>query len=71
MGELNVEVRANARRVAQQIIGGVRQHEEQKDAARTVCVNQQDYRLIRFWNRQINTEMDDVLDAIYAALTDS
>ncbi|MBV8356832.1 MAG: DUF559 domain-containing protein [Deltaproteobacteria bacterium] len=33
--------------------------------------NQQSYGVIRFWNRRINTEMDDVLEAIYAALTDS
>ena len=47
------------------------QEKERRDTARTVYLNQQGYRVIRFWNGQINTEMDDVLEAIYAALTDS
>ncbi|MBV8453448.1 MAG: DUF559 domain-containing protein [Deltaproteobacteria bacterium] len=34
-------------------------------------LNQQGYRVIRFWNGQIPTEMDDVLEAIYTALVES
>jgi len=31
----------------------------------------QAYRMMRFWNEPVNTEMENVLEAIYAALTDS
>ena len=44
--------------------------EETKDAARTAYLNQQGYRVIRFWNEQINREMDEVLETIYFALAD-
>ena len=43
---------------------------EQKDAGRTAYLNAQGYRVVRFWNGQINAEIDDVLEAIYAALTE-
>ncbi len=46
-------------------------NEEKKDAGRTAYLNAQGYRVVRFWNEQINTEMDDVLEAIYVALTES
>ena len=45
--------------------------EERKDELRTAYLNQQGYRVLRFWNEQVNSEMEDVLQAIYAALTDS
>src|SRR5579872_6681421 len=45
--------------------------QEEQDAARTAYLNEQGYRVMRFWNGQISAEMDDVLEAIYAALTDS
>jgi very-short-patch-repair endonuclease len=44
--------------------------EETKDAARTAYLNQQGYRVIRFWNEQINREMNEVLETIYLALAD-
>jgi len=48
------------------------QHAEQKeqDAARTAYLTAQGYLVIRFWNEQVNREMDDVLEAIYAAFAD-
>ena len=45
--------------------------EERKDGLRTAYLNQQGYRVLRFWNEQVNTELQGVLQAIYAALTDS
>jgi very-short-patch-repair endonuclease len=45
--------------------------EERKDALRTAYVSEQGYRVMRFWNEQVNTEMENVLEAIDAALTDS
>ncbi len=44
------------------------QEEERKDAARTAYLSAQGYRVIRFWNEQVNTEIEDVLVAIYEAL---
>jgi len=37
---------------------------------RTAYLNEQGYRVLRFWNEQVNTEMEDVLQAIYVALMD-
>ncbi len=37
---------------------------------RTAYLNEQGYRVLRFWNEQVNTEMEDVLQAIYVALID-
>jgi very-short-patch-repair endonuclease len=58
------------RRLIVELDGG--QHAEQKehDAARTAYLTEQGYRVIRFWNEQVSREMNDVLEAIYAALTD-
>ncbi len=47
------------------------QEDEGKDAARTALLSERGYRVMRFWNEQVNREMDDVLEAIYPALTDS
>jgi len=44
--------------------------EERKDAARTRYLSEQAYRVIRFLNEQVNRELDEVLEAIYAALTE-
>ena len=45
--------------------------EERKDRLRTAYLNQQGYRVPRFWNEPVETELQGVLQAIYAALTDS
>ena len=45
--------------------------EERNDGLRTAYLNQQGCRVLRFWNEQVNTELEGVLQAIYAALTDS
>jgi len=45
--------------------------EERNDGLRTAYLNQQGYRVLRFWNEQVNAELAGVLQAIYAALTDS
>jgi very-short-patch-repair endonuclease len=47
------------------------EQEERKDSLRTADLEKQGYRVMRFWNNQINTELEGVLQAIYAALTDS
>ena len=41
------------------------------DIARTQCFEQRGFRVLRFWNHQVFTESDAVLDAIHAALQDA
>ena len=38
-----------------------------RDAARTSFLEKQGYKVIRFWNAEVLTELDAVLDTIYAA----
>ncbi len=59
------------RRLIVELDGGRHAEQKEQDAARTAYLTKQGYRVIRFWNEQVNREMDDVLEAIYAALTDS
>ena len=42
--------------------------QERTDALRTACLTGQGYRVMRFWNAAVNTEIEDVLKAFYAAL---
>ena len=59
------------RRLVIEVDGGQHAEQEDRDAARTAYLEEQGYRVVRFWNEQINAQMDEVLEAIYAALTDS
>ena len=43
--------------------------EERKDGLRKAYLNQKGYRVLRFWNEQINNELEGVLQAVYTALT--
>ena len=45
--------------------------EERHDAARTAYLREHGYRIIRFWNEQVNRENSDVLETIFCALTDT
>ena len=42
--------------------------QECTDLLRTAGLTEQGYRVMRFWNTEVNTEIEDVLEAIYAAL---
>ena len=42
--------------------------QECTDLLRTAGLTEQGYRAMRFWNAEVNTEIEDVLEAIYAAL---
>jgi very-short-patch-repair endonuclease len=59
------------RRLIVELDGSQHVDQKEEDAARTAYLNVQGYRVIRFWNEQVNREIDDVLEAVYAALTDS
>ena len=41
---------------------------EHTDPLRTACLTEQGYRMMRFWNAAVNTEIEDVLEEIYTAL---
>jgi very-short-patch-repair endonuclease len=45
-------------------------HQADKDAARTAYLSQRGYRVIRVWNNEVTSQMEGVLDRIYAALTE-
>jgi len=59
------------KRLTVELDGGDHADQRDQDAARTAYLAEQGYRVIRFWNEQVNREMDDVPEAIYVALTDS
>ena len=59
------------RRLLIELDGGQHAEQQEQDAARTAYLTAQGYRVIRFWNEQVNRALDDVLEAIYAGLTDS
>ena len=44
------------------------QHDEEWDAPRTAWLQSQGYRVIRFWNNDVLTNLDGVLQSIVAAL---
>jgi very-short-patch-repair endonuclease len=59
------------KRLIVELDGGHYADQRDQDAARTAYLADHGYRVIRFWNEQVNREMDDVPGAIHAALTDS
>jgi very-short-patch-repair endonuclease len=54
------------RRLVVEVDGG--QHTEEADAARTAALNAMGYRVVRFWNNDVLTNMDGVLQTILSAL---
>jgi very-short-patch-repair endonuclease len=42
----------------------------ERDMARTAALEAEGWRFLRFWNRQVMTDMDSVIDTISAALDD-
>ncbi len=47
------------------------EQEQRKNALRTAYLRERGYRVLRFWNEQVNAELEDVLLAIYEALKNS
>ena len=39
--------------------------EEREDGLRTAYLNQQGYRVLRFWNEQVNSELEGVLAKLF------
>jgi very-short-patch-repair endonuclease len=55
-----------SRRLVIEVDGG--QHDETADAWRTARLNEHGFRVLRFWNNDVLTNMDGVLQVIVAAL---
>jgi very-short-patch-repair endonuclease len=53
------------KRLIVELDGG--QHSQEADAARTAHLEELGYRVIRFWNNEVNDNLDGVLQAILAA----
>ena len=48
--------------------GGQHAASVEYDAARTACLNDRGYSVIRFWNNQVFAEIDGVKETIFLAL---
>ena len=57
------------RRLIVEVDGGQHAEQEAYDAARTDWLEEQDYRVLRFWNDAVLTETDAVIASIAEALT--
>jgi adenine-specific DNA-methyltransferase len=53
-------------RLVVEVDGG--QHDEKRDARRTAWLKQQGFRVVRFWNNDVLTNLDGVLEVIVAVL---
>jgi len=47
------------------------QHGEGRDAERTAFIENRGYRVMRFWNNEVNESFEGVLGTIHAALVDA
>ncbi|HWA43699.1 MAG TPA: endonuclease domain-containing protein [Hypericibacter adhaerens] len=57
-------------RLVIEVDGGQHDVEREKDAARTARLNARGYRVIRFWNNDVLTNLDGVVRTIVTALHD-
>lgn len=65
-----VDFCAPRRRLVIEVDGGQHLEQESKDGRRTRALQAQGYRVLRFWNHQIENELPAVLEAIRQALED-
>ena len=61
-----VDFASRQKKLVIEVDGG--QHSEERDAARTAIIEAEGYRVLRFWNNEVLTNMDGVLEVIGAAL---
>ena len=57
------------RRLVIEVDGGQHAAQEKKDNARTAYLESKGFRVVRFWNHDVLTEMDAVLERILAVIT--
>lgn len=66
IGDYIVDFAAKQARLIVEIDGG--QHNEQVDQIRTRWLEQQGFKVLRFWNNEVLTNMDGVLESIKLSL---
>lgn len=66
LGQFIVDFYCHELRLIVEVDGG--QHDEDSDWARTVWLNKEGYRLIRFWNNDVLSNIDAVLECIADAV---
>ena len=71
IGPYFVDLCCIKQRLIVELDGGHHAEQHERDATRTAYLTEQGYRVIRFWNEQVNREIDNVLEALYSALADS
>ncbi|WP_235538781.1 endonuclease domain-containing protein [Sphingomonas sp. Root710] len=67
IGPFVVDFLCVEKRLIVELDGG--QHNEQADANRTAFLEARGYRLVRFWNNEVNESFEGVLSSILEALT--
>ncbi|WP_322793913.1 endonuclease domain-containing protein [Bellilinea sp.] len=70
IGNFIVDFCAPRRRLVIEVDGGQHLEQESEDGRRTRALQAQGYRVLRFWNHQIENELPAVLEAIRLALED-
>ena len=70
IGGFIVDFCAPRRRLVIEVDGGQHLEQESEDGRRTRALQAQGYRVLRFWNHQIENELPAVLEAIRLALED-
>jgi very-short-patch-repair endonuclease len=66
IGDYVVDFLCPEARLVVELDGG--QHSEERDARRTAFIEGRGYRVIRFWNNEVNDSFEGVLGMIHAAL---
>jgi very-short-patch-repair endonuclease len=57
------------RRVVVEVDGGQHNENQRSDARRDAWLSSEGYKVLRFWNNEILTEIDGVKEKIFQALT--
>ena len=69
MGRYIVDFASHRARLVIEIDGGQHAERASADAERTRFIQAEGYRVLRFWNNEVLTNIDGVLEAIQSALT--
>ncbi len=69
MGRYIVDFASHRARLVIEIDGGQHAERASADAERTRFIEAEGYRVLRFWNNEVLTNIDGVLEAIQSALT--
>ena len=68
VGEFIVDFCCTERQLIIEIDGGQHSWQSEPDRARTLCLESKGYKVVRFWNDQVLTELEALLKAVLLAL---